>query len=175
MRTHPVSTRIFHPNWHTLVYFLKDGQVLLGQKKRGLGVGRFNGFGGKPFANETATQTAIREAQEEVGVIPLTLTHVGNLQFRSKVYKPLRDLYVYVFFSRSFRGAPRETEEMAPQWFPILKIPYKKMWPDDPEWLPHALGGNFVAGEFWFDDKERMLKHTVHQWDIMKPLKGKRA
>lgn len=163
MKSTSVFTRIFHPNWHTLVYFCRGNQILLGRKKRGLGVGRYNGFGGKPIGRETPTVTAIRETQEEVGVTPHELAHVANLRFRSNDYAPLRDLYVYVFTSSRFEGEPSETEEMIPQWFEQGDIPYELMWPDDPHWLPQVLDNKFVTGEFWFDEHENMTRYDVEK------------
>ena len=159
-----VSTRIFHPNWHTLVYFCRGNQILLGKKKRGLGVGRYNGFGGKPIERETPIATAIRETQEEVGLTPRTLIHVANLRFRSKTYAPLKDLYVYVFTSLRFKGESSETNEMVPRWFEQDEIPYDLMWPDDPHWLPQVLDGKFVTGEFWFDENEHMTNYGVETY-----------
>lgn len=162
-----ISTRIFHPNWHTLVYFCRGKQILLGKKKRGLGIGRYNGFGGKPIGRETPITTAIRETQEEVGLTPHSLTHVANLRFRSRTYAPLKDLYVYVFTSLRFDGAPAETEEMVPHWFSTPDIPYDLMWPDDPHWLPQVLDGKFITGEFWFNEKEQMIRQDVQQFPIL--------
>lgn len=112
---------------------------------------------------ETPIETAIREAQEEIGLTPHSLTHVANLRFRSRTYAPLKDLYIYVFTSSRFEGTPAETEEMAPQWFSVPNIPYDLMWPDDPHWLPQALRGKFVSGEFWFDKNEKMTRHDVEE------------
>ncbi len=45
----------------TLVYILKDDQILLGMKKRGFGVGKWNGFGGKvKLGEESILDGAIR-------------------------------------------------------------------------------------------------------------------
>lgn len=143
------------------MYFCRGKQILLGKKKRGLGVGRFNGFGGKPIEGETPTKTAIREAQEEANITPRSLIHVANIRFRSRTYTPLKDLYVYVFTSSQFDGTPAETEEMAPQWFEQDEIPYDLMWPDDIHWLPYVLDGKFMTGEFWLDEKEAMTKFEV--------------
>lgn len=44
----------------TLMFVLDSGRVLLGMKKRGFGVGRWNGFGGKVQAGETVEEGAIR-------------------------------------------------------------------------------------------------------------------
>lgn len=44
----------------TLVLIKKPNEVLLGYKKRGFGVNKWNGFGGKVEANESISQAAIR-------------------------------------------------------------------------------------------------------------------
>ena len=44
----------------TLLFVLEPGRVLLGMKKRGFGMGRWNGFGGKVQAGETIEEGAIR-------------------------------------------------------------------------------------------------------------------
>lgn len=44
----------------TLVMVVQPGRVLLGMKKRGFGVGRWNGFGGKVQAGETIEDAARR-------------------------------------------------------------------------------------------------------------------
>ena len=49
----------------TLVFVSRDGQVLLGLKKRGFGEGLWNGFGGKVNEGETILEGAIRELNEE--------------------------------------------------------------------------------------------------------------
>lgn len=44
----------------TLVLVHNPKQILLGMKKRGFGVGRWNGFGGKVEPNETIVEGARR-------------------------------------------------------------------------------------------------------------------
>lgn len=44
----------------TLVHVHNSTKVLLGMKKRGFGVDRWNGFGGKVEANETIVEAAKR-------------------------------------------------------------------------------------------------------------------
>ena len=50
----------------TLLLILKDNQILLAEKKRGFGVGKFNGIGGKVEKDETIEGAMIRETQEEI-------------------------------------------------------------------------------------------------------------
>ncbi len=74
-----------------VVYLLRDGrhgpEVLLGEKRRGLGTGRVVGPGGKREGDETAVETAVREVAEEVGlrVDPADLEARGTLDYRFPV------------------------------------------------------------------------------------------
>ncbi len=56
-----------------LCFVIRDGQILLIRKKRGLGAGKINGPGGRLEKGETALASAIRETQEEIGVTPTDL------------------------------------------------------------------------------------------------------
>ena len=57
-------------DYATLTFILREGQVLLIRKKRGLGAGKINGPGGKLEKNESLAECAVREVQEEVGECP---------------------------------------------------------------------------------------------------------
>ena len=54
----------------SLCLLLREGEILLARKKRGFGVGKWNGAGGKPEPGEPIERTAIRETEEELGVHP---------------------------------------------------------------------------------------------------------
>ena len=48
----------------TLCPLIKDDQILLAMKKRGFGVGKWNGVGGKVEKGEEIIDAAIREIKE---------------------------------------------------------------------------------------------------------------
>eukprot|EP00729_Bicosta_minor_P028396 gene28396-12164_t len=48
---------------------LETSRILLGMKKRGFGAGKWNGFGGKVEVGETIVEGAVREMQEESGLV----------------------------------------------------------------------------------------------------------
>jgi ADP-ribose pyrophosphatase YjhB (NUDIX family) len=54
----------------TLVFLIKPSEqkILLAMKKRGFGVGKWNGVGGKLQNDETVKDAAIRETLEEIAV-----------------------------------------------------------------------------------------------------------
>jgi 8-oxo-dGTP pyrophosphatase MutT (NUDIX family) len=48
-------------------------------KKRGFGHGKYNGFGGKVELNETIMDAAIRETNEECGIVPINPILMGKI------------------------------------------------------------------------------------------------
>ncbi|MCB9435319.1 MAG: 8-oxo-dGTP diphosphatase [Ardenticatenaceae bacterium] len=144
----------------TLCFLLAGERVLLGMKKRGLGVGKWNGFGGKVEPGEDVAQTAVRELYEEAGmtVADADLTPMAWLTFNM----PTWDMRVHVFVARQWQGEPRESEEMQPRWFNVAEIPYDQMWADDAYWLPYLLREQSVRAYFRYaEDGE-----TVAAWGI---------
>ncbi len=147
----------------TLLFLLREDEILLAMKKRGFGADKYNGVGGKVDAGETIEQAAIRECQEEIGVTPQGLKRVAKLDFAfsKKGQEPQPEWEVNVFFCRSWKGTPTETEEMAPKWFKCSDIPYDKMWEDDAYWLPVVLTGRKVHGSFAFDSNDHLVSSVV--------------
>ena len=149
------------PNKTTLLLLIKDQKILLAMKKRGFGAGKWNGVGGKPETDETIEQTAIRECQEEIGVVPKNLKLVATLNFYFSKAKTDWNQQVFVYLCEEWAGEPTETEEMKPAWFSVADIPYESMWPDDRYWLPEVLKGNTVEAEFSFDENDNIVSHTM--------------
>lgn len=145
----------------SLLILIDKQRVLLAMKKRGFGVGRWNGVGGKPKSGEAITATAIRECQEEIGVTPIKIIEAARLNFYFPKAKEVQNQQVVVFICNSWLGEPVETEEMSPKWFDIDELPYLEMWPDDKHWLPKVIEGKYVAADFYFDDHDNLLKHNI--------------
>ncbi len=143
----------------TLCIIHRHPKILLGLKKRGFGMGKWNGFGGKVFSSETIENAAKRELQEEAGIEAEHLKKVGILEFEFK--GDFEVLEVHIFKSESFLGKPIESEEMKPRWFHINEIPFDKMWPDDKYWLPLLLKGKKFRGKFLFDKSDIILEREL--------------
>lgn len=143
---------------NTLCILLKGDQVLLAMKKRGFGEGKWNGVGGKPNEGENIQAAAIREVQEEIGVIPENLAHVATVY-----YEPY-EVEMFVYLVKKWYGEPRETEEMAPMWFERKDIPYKKMWESDAKWLPLVLRGKKLTARFVYDNDNHLLEESIEEW-----------
>ena len=145
----------------TLLFLIDDHRILLAMKKRGFGVGRWNGVGGKPQKNESVTETAVRECQEEIQVTPLNIKTSAKLNFYFPETRKEWNQQVIVFVCKTWQGQPTETEEMAPKWFNIDKLPYEKMWSDDKFWLPQVIKGQYVSADFYFDNNDQLLKQRI--------------
>jgi len=151
----------------TLCTIIKNNQMLLGQKKRGFGEGKYNGFGGKPEKGETILQTAVRELEQESGIITTEyhLTEIAQLTFIFP-NKPDWDQIMHVYSVNKWSSEPKETEEMRPEWFNLNALPYDKMWEADTIWLPLVLEGKYVKGTFTYSADQRLLEKTLQYWPL---------
>ncbi len=132
-------------------------------KKRGFGVGKWNGVGGKLDSrkgDKNIVEAAVRETEEEIGVKVKELERVAVLNFYFP-YNRAWDQNVHVFLVKDWEGEPKETEEMMPKWFKTEEIPFGKMWDDDKFWLPKVLGGKKVKGKFVFKEGEKVSEKNV--------------
>jgi len=132
----------------TLCFVIQDGQILLIEKKRGLGAGKVNGPGGRIEKGETAEQAAIRETQEEVGITPTGVQWAGELRFQ---FRDGYSLHCTVYRASGWEGELMETAEAKPFWVRKDQIPYDRMWADDEQWMPRLLSGEKFRGWFEFD------------------------
>lgn len=146
----------------TLCLICRDGKILLGMKKRGFGMGNWNGFGGKVQEGETIEDATKRELLEESGLTATELKKVGVLQF-SWQGKEDEILEVHSFKAVDFMGQPQETEEMKPEWFAIKDIPFEKMWADDKYWFPLFLENKQFEGRFLFDESNNIVEYELHE------------
>lgn len=144
----------------TLCFLIRDNKVLLALKKRGFGKGRWNGVGGKPGQDEKIEETAVRETQEEIGVIPLNIEKRAVLDFYFP-HNPEWNQQVIIYLAKNWTGKPMESEEMKPRWFNKNDLPFELMWPDDKHWLPKVLEGSNINAEFLFGENDTLLNFNV--------------
>lgn len=141
----------------TLMFILRNDEVLLIRKKRGLGAGKINGPGGRIEGDETPEECAIRETNEELLINPINTRFGGELFFHAE---DMPRIHVHIYVATDFEGTPSETDEAIPIWFKLDKLPFDEMWDDDRIWLGHVLQGGTVEGYFTFIE-ERLIDQQV--------------
>ncbi|CAG7844400.1 8-oxo-dGTP diphosphatase [Pseudoclavibacter triregionum] len=138
---------------------LGGDEVLLGEKRRGLGEGLLVGLGGKLEPGEAARDAVVREVREESGlrVEPADLEEIGVVDYWFPT-KPEWSQRSHVFLAREFRGRLlEESEELVPGWHQTARLPVHRMWSDAMHWLPRALAGAPIRAEFVFGDDLRTV------------------
>jgi 8-oxo-dGTP diphosphatase len=141
----------------TLCFVVRDREILLIRKLRGIGAGKINGPGGRVEPGETTLECAVREVEEEVCVTPHALTAMGEQRFQ---FIDGYSIHVHVFLATGCTGEVRATEEAIPLWTDVDAIPYAEMWEDDIIWLPRVLAGTPCSGRYVFDG-DLLLDHVL--------------
>ena len=122
----------------TLIFVVAGSKVLLIRKKRGHGIGKVNGPGGKLEDGETLKTCAIRELFEETGLVVKDAQCRAELRFVEQK-GPQWLGFVYIAEADACSDTIHQTAEADPFWSEIDQIPYHQMWPDDEIWLPAVL------------------------------------
>jgi 8-oxo-dGTP diphosphatase len=143
----------------TLLFVIREGEVLLIHKKTGMGAGKINGPGGRLEAGESALDGAVREVREELCVEPVGTRQCGELFFH---FTDGYMLHCSVFIADGFTGTLSETVEAAPLWVPVSRIPFERMWEDDKLWIPLMLEGRHFRGFFVFEG-DKMLDSRIDE------------
>lgn len=143
----------------TLGFLFRNNQILLAMKKRGFGVGKYNGYGGKLHPGEDTVDGLVREIEEESSLkIGKDACYVlGEIDFYF-TDKPEWDQKVFVYRIDDFSGEPEETEEMKPQFFNLEDIPYESMWAGDDAWLPKLIARERFKGKIVFTDMGKKIE-----------------
>ena len=139
------------------MFVIRDGKILLIDKKTGLGKGKINGPGGKVEPGESPEGCAARECHEELGITVSNLQYCGQHRFQ---FVDGLTIHVWVYKTGDFEGVPTETVEARPLWVSLDEIPYEQMWEDDGIWLPMLLRGERFQGR-WIFEGVRMLDYEL--------------
>jgi 8-oxo-dGTP diphosphatase len=149
----------------TLVFVFRGDEVLLINKKTGLGKGKINAPGGKVDPGETPEAAAVRECREELRIEVRDLEYCGEHRFQ---FVDGYSIHVWVYRTRSFEGEPVETREAAPLWTRLDDIPFDAMWEDDQYWLPMLIRGERFQTR-WIFDGDRMVDAHIENDGNLEP------
>ena len=141
----------------TLVFVFRGDEMLLINKKTGLGKGKVNAPGDKVDPGEGPEACAIRECQEELGITVSDLEYCGQHKFQ---FVDGYSIHVWVYRTQSFEGQPFETREAKPMWVRQDEVPFDAMWEDDKFWLPMVIRGERFKTR-WIFEGDRMLDYEI--------------
>ncbi len=130
----------------TLVFPLRNDQIMLARKTRNIGIGCLNGWGGGVERGESLKRAAVREFSEETGGAVISendLKKIGIVHFTNhKTDGSVFVCTVHMYTVSRWIGEIVSTEEMQdPRWCPIATISEEKLMLADPFWLPRMLSG----------------------------------
>jgi 8-oxo-dGTP diphosphatase len=143
----------------TLVFPVFAGCVTLARKKRGVGAGLYNGYGGKLVRGEGGDPRvgAKREFIQETGAT----CDVLHLDERAiiRFYEAGKSIFdCHAFLLHEWQGEIKESEEMGPpQVFPYDSLPYMEMMRGDREWLPRILLGDRLRCKVYYNTGNKSL------------------
>lgn len=125
----------------TIIFPMRDDQVLLGMKKRWFGEWKRNWFGGKLEWDESFVENAKRELEEEVGIClwwdQFTLKAIIN--FLLQKWDIVESFTISHVFVVPYDGSWQESEEMKPQLFSVGNLPRDEMREWDKAWIDKVL------------------------------------
>lgn len=147
--------------------FKENGKIIiLAKKKRKIGVGKLNGYGGKFEEGENKDTCMVRELAGESGVIveKEDCKYLGEMTFHNEGKKGMI-MRVYMYRIHAYFGEPKETEEMGPPHeFDISTIPYDEMMLGDDKFMPFILEGKKFTGEMYYSaDGKEIIKFFVNE------------
>lgn len=101
----------------TLLFLRTENKILLARKKKGFGLGKWNGIGGKFEQVETPEQAMIRETKEEIFVTPTEYEKVGIINFREYYKDEWISNNMHIYVATKWDKIQKESIEMLPKWF----------------------------------------------------------
>ncbi|XP_060869394.1 oxidized purine nucleoside triphosphate hydrolase-like isoform X2 [Metopolophium dirhodum] len=170
MLSYPTYFELYPRKLMTLTFIIKNDEVLLGMKNRGMGKGKWNGFGGKKEPNETIFDAAKREVKEECGLDAISMKKIGIIDFEYIGSNEILEGHIYL--CDKFKGHIVESDEMAPiKWFKINQFPLDNMWVDHKCWFPMVLKQIPFKAHFKYLDDDTIVDSTINLLSILKKTK----
>jgi len=137
----------------TLLYVMKDDKTLMlyrNKRKKDYHEGKWNGLGGKFELGESPEECAIRELEEESGLIAKNLILKGHLTF--PMFDGVDDWYVFVFIVDKFEGELIESEEGELRWIPNKELKDLNLWEGDQIFIDWLFDDKFFSAKFIYDE-----------------------
>jgi len=146
----------------TLCYVRRENQTLMihrVKKANDMHQGKWNGLGGKFEPGETPEECAIREIQEESGLIARNPVLKGFLTFPG--FSNEEDWYAFVFVIREFEGELIDPVEGYLAWIDNEHLLELNLWEGDLIFIPWLEQAGVFSGKFIYKNNE-LVEHEAH-------------
>ena len=141
----------------------KDDNILLINRQHD----HFKGWippGGKVIFPESFFEAAVRELEEETGLVATNLVLKGISGFTNEgAYE--RHVY-YDFLCTAFSGSLKASREGVPKWWPITALETLQMQAEIRQRLPlYFRTGSFESINYWDNDTKKISKNSTKLYD----------
>lgn len=146
----------------TLLYVQKDDKTLMlfrNKKENDYHEGKWNGLGGKFEIGESPEECAIRELEEESGLIAKELTLKGHITF--PLFDGKDDWYVFVFTISEFEGELIDCNEGHLEWIANDQLPKLNLWEGDKHFIKWLFQDKVFSAKFNYKSGE-FIDYTVN-------------
>lgn len=146
----------------TLVYALRDGQVLMMHRRKEPNLGQWTAPGGKIELHESPAECAVRELYEETGLLAQ-----GRPELRVIVTEtsPLPDWQwlMFIYLVREVTGTLTGCAEGDLAWVPVDEVPRLAIPQADAIFYPHVVDGSPapISMKFEYDADLRLLAWRI--------------
>jgi len=137
----------------TLCYLMDGERTLMLhriKKKNDVHEGKWNGLGGKFEAGETPEECAIREVQEESGLLMKSPRMHGFITF--PMFDGKKDWYVFLFTAREFEGELIDSLEGKLEWILNDQLLKLNLWEGDRIFIPWLFQEKFFSAKFIYEN-----------------------
>ncbi len=120
--------------------------------------GKWNGLGGKFEPGESPEECAIREIEEESGLILKNIKMKGFITF--PMFDGKEDWYVFLFTADEFEGELIDSNEGNLDWIRNDKLTEINLWEGDKHFIPWLFQDKFFSAIFIYKNG-KYISHEV--------------
>ena len=119
---------------------------------------KWNGLGGKFEPGESPEECAVREIEEESGLIIKNIEMKGFITF--PMFDGKEDWYVFLFTADEYEGELIDSNEGNLDWIPNEKLTEINLWEGDKYFIPWIFKEKFFSAKFIYENGN-YIRHEV--------------